>query len=162
MSMSETDIPLPTKFFCFSTPRDSIGGGFSFPDLGGDSGVASVSGDGQFEGAAVFKALVQGGFELHPDGVGVVLLGLGLVAAHHLVAGQKKKVRSNTSSRVDVLKKKQPKNTAGPCEPDRRRASSGCSPLRSSSSSLGSCKKLGSSAAASEPERRKKKLAVSS
>lgn len=51
-----------------------------------DSGVPSVSGDGQFQGAAVFEALIQGGFKLEPDGVGVVLLGLGFIAAHHLVA----------------------------------------------------------------------------
>lgn len=54
--------------------------------LGCKSGVPSVSGYGQFQGAAVFKALVERGFKLEPDSVGVVLLGLGLVAAHHLLA----------------------------------------------------------------------------
>lgn len=56
------------------------------PYLGCNAGVPSVSGDGQFQGAAVFEALVERGFEVEPDGVGVVLLGLGFVAAHHLLA----------------------------------------------------------------------------
>lgn len=43
-----------------------------------------MSGHGQLQGAAVFKALVQGGFEVYPHGVRVVFLGLGLLAAHHL------------------------------------------------------------------------------
>lgn len=53
-----------------------------------DSGsrVSPVSGHGQLQGAAVFKALVQGRLEVYPDGVRVVFLGLGLVAAHHLGA----------------------------------------------------------------------------
>lgn len=51
-----------------------------------NSGVPSVSGDGQFQGAAVFEALIQRRFKIEPDGVGVVLLGLGFVAAHHLEA----------------------------------------------------------------------------
>lgn len=63
----------------------------SFPDslthLDSGSRVSAVSGHSQLQGAAVFKALVQGGFEVYPDGVRVVLLGLGLVAAHHLGAG---------------------------------------------------------------------------
>lgn len=46
-----------------------------------------MSGHGQLQGAAVFKALVQGRFEVYPDGVRVILLGLGLVAAHHLGCG---------------------------------------------------------------------------
>lgn len=43
-----------------------------------------MSGNGQLQGTTVFKALVQGGFKLHPDSVRVILLGLGLMAAHHL------------------------------------------------------------------------------
>lgn len=43
-----------------------------------------MSGNSQFQGATVFKALIQRWFKLHPGGVRVVLLGLGLVAAHHL------------------------------------------------------------------------------
>lgn len=54
-----------------------------------------MSGDSQFQGATVFKALVQRGFELHPDGVRVVLLGLGLMAAYHLG-----KTRPETSTSV--------------------------------------------------------------
>ena len=48
------------------------------------SRVSSMSGNSQFQGAAVFKALVQRWFKLHPGGVRVVLLSLSLIAAHHL------------------------------------------------------------------------------
>lgn len=64
-----------------------------FPYLSCNSGVPSVSGNGQFQGAAVFEALIQRGFKLEPDGVGVVLLGLGFVAAHHLLAKGKIKAK---------------------------------------------------------------------
>lgn len=47
-----------------------------------------MSGNGQFQGATVLKALVQRGFKLYPDGVWVVLLGLGLMTAHHLDTGE--------------------------------------------------------------------------
>lgn len=49
-----------------------------------NSWVSSMSRNSQFQGATVFKALVQRGFKLHPNSVWVVLLGLGLMAAHHL------------------------------------------------------------------------------
>lgn len=52
-----------------------------------------MSGNSQFQGATVFEALVQRGFKLHPDGVRVVLLGLGLVAAHHLEKTGQSQVR---------------------------------------------------------------------
>lgn len=99
--------------------------------LGRNPGVPSVSGDGQLQGAAVFKALVEGGFELEPDGVGVVLLGLGLVAAHHLLAKGNKSLTTTTEARYRRLRSKKKRNR--PCEPDRQRASSGCYQLRSSS-----------------------------
>lgn len=57
-----------------------------------------MSGHGQLQGAAVFKALVQGRFEVYPDGVRVIFLGLGLVAAHHLEAVHRQR---QTASRSD-------------------------------------------------------------
>lgn len=127
--------------------------------LGSNSGVPSVSGDGQFQGAAVFKALVERGFKLEPDGVGVVLLGLGLVAAHHLLAKGNKMPNHDTIIDISFQKKR---NSARPCGPGRQRASSGCSQLRSSSSWPGSCKTLGSSAAASEPDHKRQPYVLSS
>lgn len=52
--------------------------------LDSNSRISSMSGDGQFQGATVFKALVQWGIELYSDGVGVIRLGVGLMAAHDL------------------------------------------------------------------------------
>lgn len=43
-----------------------------------------MSANGQFQGTTVFKALIQRRFKLNPDGVRVILLGLGLMAAYHL------------------------------------------------------------------------------
>lgn len=71
--------------------------------LGCNSSVPSVSGDGQFQGAAVFEALVERGFKLEPDSVGVILLGLGLVAAHHLLAKGYKALTMTTKPRYQVF-----------------------------------------------------------
>lgn len=79
--------------------------------LGCNAGVPAVSGDGQFQGAAVFKALVERGFKLELDGVGVVLLGLGLVAAHHLPANSDKTVTTAAGIRSYVPTEKERRAT---------------------------------------------------
>lgn len=110
-----------------------------------------MSGHGQFQGATVFKALVQRRLEVHPDGVRVVLLGLCLVAAHHLkrIKTGKQPSRQDRVRRVWWLRAGR---CVSPYEPGRQRASSGCFRLRSSSWWPGSGRTLCSSAAASEPE----------
>lgn len=62
-----------------------------------------MSGHGQLQGAAVFKALVQGRFEVYPDGVRVVFLGLGLVAAHHLRGNrQDRQSQGRTTAQINT------------------------------------------------------------
>lgn len=132
--------------------------GVRFPDpkelsathLDRDSSVSSTSGDSQLQGAAVFKALVQGGFELHPDGVGVVLLRLTLVAAHHLKR-HTSTVREATVSPAAWGRAAAEGPRSSLCEPGQRRASSGCCLPRSSSLLPGYGRMHDSSAAASGP-----------
>lgn len=57
-----------------------------------------MSGYSQIQRAAVFEALVQRRLKLHPDGVRVVLLSLGLVAAHHL----KSRIKKHAGERLPV------------------------------------------------------------